>query len=184
MNEHEQFIDEFVSESDRAAVVLGAAKLDDLLMRALIAFMLPSTRGEDELFAQGKPLRSFGLKIDLAYRLGVITEQFRNALHLIRKLRNTFAHNLEGCTLDNPENHGRVLELVKPYQGRLFFESVMTSHFGDERNDSVYFRTVLAIHMYRLSTLSKNVERIPADHPWNILVSNWEAFENVEGEDA
>src|SRR5690606_34318189 len=99
MNEHEQFIDEFVSESDRAAVVPGAAKLDDLLMRALIAFMLPSTRGEDELFAQGKPLRSFGLKIDLAYRLGVITEQFRNALHLIRKLRNTFAHNLEGCTL-------------------------------------------------------------------------------------
>lgn len=43
------FIKEFLEESDRAAVVLGAAKIDILLHQILKKVLLPSPRGDDEL---------------------------------------------------------------------------------------------------------------------------------------
>jgi len=79
--EFEAFYEEFVSDSDRAAVVLGAAKIDDILARILSARLVRCVdEKSDELLN--------------AFRLGLISKEFRRSLHLIRKIRNTFAHDL------------------------------------------------------------------------------------------
>ena len=97
----EKFLDEFKSESDRAAVILGAAKLDILLYQLLTKFLIASPAGTDELFDGDAPLGTFSSKINLAHRLGLIDKDFSRALHLIRKIRNSFAHEISGTTLES-----------------------------------------------------------------------------------
>lgn len=38
------------------------------------------------------PVRDFYSKIELAYRVGIISVRFRNDLHIIREIRNSFVH--------------------------------------------------------------------------------------------
>ena len=86
---------ELLGESDRGAVILAFAWMDEGLTRALKKFFLPSThRSEkgDELFGVGRPLGDAATKIDVAYRLGLIRESTYKSLHIIRRLRNDFAH--------------------------------------------------------------------------------------------
>lgn len=175
MDEFEQFYVEFVEESDRAAVVLGAAKLDDILFRILENRLLPpSDPKQDELLQVNKPLGTMSSRIDLVYRLGLITNDFRRSLHLIRKIRNAFAHNLEGCSFKNAAIRSQVTEIFVPYKDRLFTAKFMKIHFGQDKTDSAKFRTVLAIHMHRPNVLAKNVARIQADEAWHPLMPNWE----------
>lgn len=99
------FLTEFINESDRAAVVLGAAKLDYLLCELINKVLLPpQNKKDDELLGeegQGGILGSFSAKINIAHRLGLIDASFKNLLHLIRKIRNRFAHEIEGCRLNS-----------------------------------------------------------------------------------
>lgn len=44
-----EFVTEFSGESDRAAVILGAAKLDYLLYQILQKYLIPNASGRDEL---------------------------------------------------------------------------------------------------------------------------------------
>lgn len=86
---------ELRGESDRGAVILGFAWMDEELTRALKKFFLPSPHASekgDELFGVGRPLGDAATKIDVAYRLGLIRESTHKSLHVIRRLRNDFAH--------------------------------------------------------------------------------------------
>jgi hypothetical protein len=66
-----KFVDEFKGESDRAAVILGAAKLDLLLYQIIQQYLLPITGSKDELLDGDSPLGTFSAKILLANRLGL-----------------------------------------------------------------------------------------------------------------
>ena len=76
------------------AAVLGHVivehELDALLRRRL-------TRKDDKtwerLTAENGPLRSFYAKIELAYGLGTVNDKVRNDLHIVRAVRNAFAHS-------------------------------------------------------------------------------------------
>jgi len=82
------FNNEFKSESDRAAVVLGAALLDSLLHQLIDAYLLPKPKQnkEDELLEGSSPLATFSARIKMCYRLGLIDKEFLKALDLIRKI--------------------------------------------------------------------------------------------------
>ena len=88
-------IEEFKKESDRAAVILEVARLDILLYQLLVSVLLPSVTKDDVLFDGEGPLSTFNAKIDLAYRLGLIDDKFAHALHMVRKIRNSFAHEAD-----------------------------------------------------------------------------------------
>jgi len=51
-----KFMSEFMAESDRAAVILGAAKLDLLLYQLLSKFLVASPSSKDELLDGDSPL--------------------------------------------------------------------------------------------------------------------------------
>jgi len=103
---------EFASETDRAAVIVAASMLDELLRTALIAKLVPVSSSTDELFdGANAPLGTLSSRIEASYRLGMISVKFARDLHLIRRIRNDFAHNIHGCSFDDTRVRSRVTEL-------------------------------------------------------------------------
>ncbi len=187
--EFEPFYEEFVTETDRAAVILGAAKIDDILSRILVARLVCAVdEKSDELLSANAPLGTMSARIDMVFRLGLISKDLRRFLHLIRKVRNTFAHDLEGCSFETPSVKCQTQELYAPYESRLFTKSFMR-RFGKDDSSAVRFRTVLAIHMHRLNMISQLVNRINGEEAYPPLMPNWERLkekgflrdEDIEG---
>jgi hypothetical protein len=98
-------------EGERAAVVVGAARLDLALEHLLKKAMHPHPGGSDNLFDQERPLGTFFSKIALAYRLGLIDKDVEQALQLVRKIRNNFAHSVGAASLSESAHSSRLLEL-------------------------------------------------------------------------
>lgn len=93
------FNDEFQKESERAKVILSAAMLDEALEALLRAFLVPSADSNDQVFdGPNAALGTFSSRVDFCYRLGLISKKLTRDLHLIRKIRNEFAHNVTGCS--------------------------------------------------------------------------------------
>jgi len=105
---------ELAKESDRAAVILVASIFDTALNTYLRQALVPISTSNDELFdTPNAPLANFSSKIALAHRIGLLSQQFCRDLHLIRKIRNEFAHNVQGCSFEGSVVRARVLELSK-----------------------------------------------------------------------
>jgi hypothetical protein len=107
------FVVGLAREGERAAVVLGAARLDVSLENLLKKLMHPHPGGSDNLFDSQRPLSSFSTKIALAYRLGVIDRSFEHALQMVRKIRNDFAHSIAVASLSAPPYKNQLNELIK-----------------------------------------------------------------------
>lgn len=107
---------DFAKESDRAAVILAASAVEELLRTILIARLVAVTSSSDELFDSATaPLGTLSSRIEMAYRLGVISVKFARDLHLLRKIRNDFAHNINGCSFDDARVKSRILELTSSH---------------------------------------------------------------------
>lgn len=80
-------------ESERGMAVLMAAELDRVTLNLLKCF-IPMGKARDYLLiGQSAPISSFSSKINLARALSLITEDEFHDLHIIRKIRNEFAHS-------------------------------------------------------------------------------------------
>jgi DNA-binding MltR family transcriptional regulator len=107
-------ISEFEKESDRAAVILTASLFDNALAQLIAVSLVASPSSTDELlYGANAPLSTFSARINLAYRVGLISRKFCRDLHLVRSIRNSFAHNVHGCGFDESSVKSRVLELSK-----------------------------------------------------------------------
>ena len=81
------------AETERGMTVLVAAELDRALEVVQKSYLVPG-KARDDLFSGGSPpLGSFSTRINLARSLELITVYEFELLHLIRKIRNEFAHN-------------------------------------------------------------------------------------------
>ena len=79
----------------RAIAIVGVTFLDILLESILRAFLADEENEVKELLRYGQPLGSFSAKITMADCLGLIYKPVRDDLHLVRKIRNQFAHELD-----------------------------------------------------------------------------------------
>ena len=104
---------QMMAERGRGLVLVGAARLDLALEHLLKAVMAPSTEPDDKLFTPDRSLGSYGAKISLAARLGLIEAAIEQALHAIRSVRNDFAHSAGEPTLAEPR-HQKRLQRVYP----------------------------------------------------------------------
>jgi hypothetical protein len=94
-------------ESERGMAVLVGAELDRALALVLHAYLAPG-KARKELFGGGaSPLGSFSSKIDLCRALQLIDEAEYSALHIIRKIRNEFAHN-PSISFASPDIRSRI----------------------------------------------------------------------------
>ncbi|WOD28742.1 hypothetical protein RYH70_01500 [Alloalcanivorax xenomutans] len=159
VEEFERFTEEFKNESDRAAVILGASQLDILLYQMLEGHLLPNPSGKDELLDGDSPLATFSSRINICYRLGLIDAEFARALHLVRKIRNSFAHEVSGVSLSSGPHRDRIKELVAPFAQNWAVPNILEKNFGDDHSVGNQFRAVIALMSLRLDGAVERVTR-------------------------
>jgi DNA-binding MltR family transcriptional regulator len=99
---------EIAQESPRARIIIFISFIDELLKKLLTAKLVINPSKNDELFDSSKPLFYFGPKIELAYRLGIISSQLKHDLDMLRRIRDLCAHEHSKKTFENEEIKSRV----------------------------------------------------------------------------
>jgi mannitol operon repressor len=108
------FLNGFYEETDRGAVLMAAAILDEVLASVLRAFLVDSPESGRLLDEFNAPLGTFSSRILAAYALGLIEEQEFVEVEAIRKIRNLFGHSWDGISFDHPKVKGQIEKL--PFQ--------------------------------------------------------------------
>ncbi|MDF7650740.1 hypothetical protein PUG42_19600 [Erwiniaceae bacterium L1_54_3] len=107
--------EEFRGSSDRASAIVGAAFLDELLTEILKEYLVDDTiKNDKEIFSGVGPLATFSSKINMAYRLGIISKSERKIIHCIRDVRNKFAHKLDGVSFEENSIRQKVQSIEIP----------------------------------------------------------------------
>ena len=106
---------EFDGASDRAAAVVAGAYLDEILRELLTAFFVESPEGEPKLYESGGPLGTFSAKIEVAFRVGLLSLYERRVLHAIRGIRNQFAHELGDVAFSDQSIRDRCKNIETPF---------------------------------------------------------------------
>ncbi len=79
-------------ETDRGCALMAAAYLDSRLGEWLALYFVDDPKVANKSLSQDGPLSTFSSTIELAYLLGLLSPRESQALNLIRKIRNEFAH--------------------------------------------------------------------------------------------
>ena len=120
---------DLLNESDRGAVIVAAALLEDDLTEILKKMVQRnglSAKYVNEMFDLSGPLSSFSSKALICYGFGIISEEIFNDLTKIRKLRNKFAHSSDKVDFLSSEIEDHVAEIQccveasKSFVGELF----------------------------------------------------------------
>jgi hypothetical protein len=113
---------EMYHESDRASVVMFGSQVE-LALEKLLKKKFRSGLSNEKLkglFEYNAPLASFSAKIDVAYALNLIGPVALHDLHIVRTLRNEFAHSRMPLTYDHPAVKAVCAELKTPDTGKFF----------------------------------------------------------------
>jgi DNA-binding MltR family transcriptional regulator len=104
---------ELDKESDRGAVLVAGAMLEEALAALLVTHFVANPTATDPLFdGPNAPLQSFSAKIDAGYRMGLFSDRFCRDLHVIRRIRNDVAHRAAGCSFQDTSIADRVRALT------------------------------------------------------------------------
>jgi hypothetical protein len=108
--------EEFYLGSDRAAVILQASNVENILESLIQTKMRQPLSNDlrDRMFDGNGPLATFSHKIMIGYALNLYGPMFRHDLDLIRELRNGFAHVRLPMTLTTAEVAGMCKNLQLP----------------------------------------------------------------------
>lgn len=117
IREAKRIRNEFEGESKRATVIIGAARINTLLGHLLKSYLVPAPKAEDRLFEGRGPLSTFSSRINLAHRLALIDREMARTIHLIRKTRNAFAHEVSPGTFDEGSHANRLKHIYEPVKG-------------------------------------------------------------------
>lgn len=125
LTENKAIWEEVLNTSERSAILVAAAAFDTQLERILLTFLIADSAVSKRIVEAS----SFAQKINLCFALGLISDDERHDLDILRVVRNAFSHNIFGCDFGNAEVVSSVSSLrlarkaagtpeVKP---RLFF---------------------------------------------------------------
>lgn len=130
------FFESLDRESDRAVPILAFAYIDAEFSRVLRETLNPEVSGGvGALFGPLGPLGSASTRFNMAHALHWITNETAKDLHLLRRIRNRFAHELmeEGLrdskTIDDLVGHRLLIRILEA----LFLQ--IREHFEDSELD-------------------------------------------------
>lgn len=162
VHERVDFVDELneeLSGSERAAILVAASMLDELLRRLLGRFLV-DCKATDELLANSPsaPLGSFSARIMAAFSLGLINANEYKAFNLIRAIRNDYAHRLRG-ELDREVILDRVRELVSDLDKQGL---ALPGQKKDLRLEAIKYQvtTVITVYLQGLGLRLEHIDQI------------------------
>lgn len=152
-------------ETDRGAVLMSAAFLDDKLKELIEKRLVLDKKISRRAFDFNGALGTFSSRIDFAYLIGVLPKNAQRDLHLIRAVRNQFAHHAAPLSYDE--------EKVKALCDRLVFHGVRNSSSGGSK----FRRSVMGLLTY-ITLAFENAEHIEAA-PDYVIPDRTEAYKLV-----
>lgn len=109
-------LENLIGESDRGAVLIGAAHVDNHLRR-LFEAVFPSDLSKTKrnaLLNYPGPLSTYSAKVEVAYALRLLPRNVYDALHALRRIRNDVAHSPESFVLVGQEERVRQMYALDP----------------------------------------------------------------------
>ena len=168
------------SESDRACALMAAAYLELQLEKLIKAFLVADDPVVHRLFGPLGPFGNFSSKIDMAYLLGLIPRLVKRDLHLLRRIRNDFAHTHTQIDFTNSVVAARCYELnyhglpevkeprrkfVRVMMGMMaFVHSKLATTIHIEQVDEPNFENIKA-YMSRRRKMLKKLAHEQSDDP-------------------
>jgi hypothetical protein len=153
--EFNSIFDSYANESDRAAAILAASYLDSYLEEC-IKFFLVDDPYIEKLFKGTSPLSTFSSRIDMAFALGLITEEIKKNLDYIRKIRNHFAHypTVTSFTDSHVRNLCSNFSFLEKYE-----DGTTRNIADDEPEPRKKFLHIVGLCMLGLHTLTRNQQK-------------------------
>jgi len=110
-----RMIEEIANQSDRGAALIAGSYLEKRLEDSIKSIMWATEPVYKEIFEGTGPLATFSAKINVAYALGLYPKEIQEKCHLIRRIRNEFAHEIEPWTFntESVRNRCRILSIPK-----------------------------------------------------------------------
>ncbi|EGR3934234.1 MltR family transcriptional regulator [Vibrio cholerae] len=99
------------SETDRGCALMAAAYIDEKLGELLKAYLVDDPKIIERMFDFNGPFGTFSSRIDSTYSLGLLPGNVYKDIHLLRKIRNDFAHVSTPLTFDDEPISSRCREL-------------------------------------------------------------------------
>jgi DNA-binding MltR family transcriptional regulator len=99
-------------ESDRGCCLLAVSFLDNELKLLLEEKLIGDAKFKNNLFDVNGPLGNFSSKINLSFSIGVICNELKNDINVIRKIRNEFGHNYTYINFDSAKIKSQILALT------------------------------------------------------------------------
>lgn len=94
-----RFMGLIVEQDDRAMVLSMAAFIEEALGRILLVYLRDCKATRDLVEGFNAPLGTLSARIKGAYSFGLINEKKFRELEVLRRIRNHFAHDWEGVSL-------------------------------------------------------------------------------------
>ncbi len=107
------FVMKMGGTSDLALAILAGAELERILHRILETYLLPkSAKNINDLLSSNGSCGTFFSQIELAYRLGIISKEITHDLHIVRDIRNCFAHGVHEMSFASDQVKNKLSKLV------------------------------------------------------------------------
>lgn len=99
---HLRYLEILSEESDRGAVLVTASMLEDVLLLLISARLVEGKATTKLIDGFNVPFGNLSAKIVAARSLGIISEEWRIELDLLREIRNKIAHSVTATLGDAP----------------------------------------------------------------------------------
>ena len=90
-------------QDDRAMVLSLAAFAEDTLGRLLLVYLRESKQAKELVEGFNAPFGTLSTRIKGAFTIGLLTKEQYEDLEIGRRVRNAFAHDWEGVSLESPD---------------------------------------------------------------------------------
>jgi hypothetical protein len=102
---------ELGNASDRAVGIVAATFVQTCLTATLRERLYFNRQADEQMFGGMGPLGTFSAQINLGLMIGVYSDMVRKELHAVRKIRNSFAHDLGIRSFSDPEVRDKAMSL-------------------------------------------------------------------------
>ncbi|OHV08703.1 hypothetical protein [Kushneria phosphatilytica] len=103
MDELNSLFESLYEHDDRGLVLTIAAFAEDTLELLLLAYLREPKQAKELVNGFNAPLGTFSARVKAAYVLGLVQKDGYKTLEILRKVRNRFAHNWDGVSLDRQD---------------------------------------------------------------------------------
>ena len=94
LKEFTVFLEKLKEESDRGMVLISTGYLEEQLKKILLVYFVDDPALVGLVDGGSAPLGAFSARIIACYALGLISKPEHDDLHILRRIRNEFAHNI------------------------------------------------------------------------------------------